>query len=87
MVLVGSACQLHLELREPLKFLRIRLLVKHRLSRPAFLCGYLNGSRAGIVMAPWCVCGQLSRLQGLGILNISSLMMYCGRGEAREIIV
>lgn len=49
MVLVGSACQLHLELREPLKLLRIRLLVNHRLSRPAFLCGCLNGGRAGIV--------------------------------------
>lgn len=49
MVLVGSACQLHLELREPFKLLRIRLLVNHRLSRLAFLCGCLNGSRAGIV--------------------------------------
>lgn len=41
MVLMGSACQLHWELRESFKLLRIRLLVKYRLSRSAFLCGYL----------------------------------------------
>lgn len=41
MVLLGSACQLHLELKESLKPLGIRLLVNHRLSRPVFLCGSL----------------------------------------------
>lgn len=83
MVLMGTACQLHWELRESLKLLRERLLVNHRLSRPAFLCGYLMEVE---LKSWWCVCGQLSGLQGLGILNIFSWMAYHGRGKAREII-